>query len=61
MKQLIYFIQTTDVEEIALRIEKLPKENKLRPRIVIITQGHEPVICATGNNLKLLVNVFISL
>lgn len=42
---------TTDVEEIALRIQKLPKENESRSRIVIITQGHEPVICAKDGTI----------
>jgi len=39
-------LETSDIEEIALRIAKLPKENKLRSRIVVITQGNNPVICA---------------
>ena len=38
--------ETTDVEEIALLLQSLPKENKSRSRIVIITQGKDPVICA---------------
>lgn len=37
---------TADVEEIALRIQKLDKINKSRTRIVIITQGKDPIICA---------------
>ncbi|CAL1297681.1 unnamed protein product [Larinioides sclopetarius] len=35
---------TEDVEEIALKISELPKKNKLKPRIVIITQGENPVV-----------------
>lgn len=34
----------TDVEQIALRIARFPKENGKRGRIVVITQGAEPTI-----------------
>ncbi|XP_042899992.1 uncharacterized protein [Parasteatoda tepidariorum] len=37
---------TENIAEIALKISELPKKNTARQRIVIITQGHEPVICA---------------
>jgi len=35
---------TTDVKEIAKRIAMLPKENGSRSRMVVITQGSEPVV-----------------
>ena len=35
---------TTKVEEIALKLAMLPKENGSRSRLVVITQGSEPVI-----------------
>ncbi|CAH1154575.1 unnamed protein product [Phaedon cochleariae] len=43
--------ETKDLEEIALRICRLPKQNENRPRIVIITQGTEPVILAKEGNI----------
>lgn len=42
---------TTDIAEIALCISKLPKENKSRSRIVIITQGNDAVICAKDGEI----------
>ncbi|XP_054715388.1 uncharacterized protein LOC129224866 [Uloborus diversus] len=42
---------TDDIEDIALRIKNFPKENKSRSRIVIVTQGRGPVICATENGI----------
>ncbi|KAG8182286.1 hypothetical protein JTE90_029356 [Oedothorax gibbosus] len=42
---------TENVEEIAVRICNLPKENKKIPRIVIITQGHDPVVSVTGGKV----------
>ncbi|CAB0017227.1 unnamed protein product [Nesidiocoris tenuis] len=39
---------TEDVKEIALKMTTLPKQNPSRPRIVVITQGHLPVILANG-------------
>ena len=39
----------TDLKEIAKKVELLPKVNKSRPRIVIITQGPDPVLlCQSG-------------
>jgi len=35
---------TTDVKEIAKKIAMLPKENGSRSRVVVITQGSEPVV-----------------
>lgn len=41
-------LDTTDVEEIALKMSALPKENTSRDRIVIITQGADNVVLAKG-------------
>ncbi|EGD75309.1 adenosine kinase b [Salpingoeca rosetta] len=38
---------TTDLKEIATRMMDLPKVNKERPRIVVITHGANPTIVAT--------------
>lgn len=41
---------TKDLKEIACKLAALPKENKERKRIVIITQGPDPVLlCENGN------------
>lgn len=37
---------TDDLKEIALQICKLPKQNESRPRVCVITTGHNPVILA---------------
>ncbi|GFW28493.1 adenosine kinase 2 [Trichonephila clavipes] len=42
---------TENVEEIALRISDLPKRNKLVPRIVVITQGQDPIVLATKGKI----------
>ena len=36
---------TTDIGKIALAISMLPKENGSKGRLVIITQGADPVVC----------------
>lgn len=41
-------VNKEDMSEIALGIAALPKENKNRSRIVIITQGKDDVIIAQG-------------
>ncbi len=41
------------MSEIALSIAALPKENKNRNRIVIITQGKDDVIIAQGHHTLL--------
>lgn len=41
-------IKTTDLSEVAKALVKLPKINKKRQRIAIITQGTEPTIVAVG-------------
>ncbi|KFM60217.1 Adenosine kinase, partial [Stegodyphus mimosarum] len=42
---------TENIEEIALQIQSLPKKNEKRPRIVIITQEENPIICATDGKI----------
>jgi len=44
-------LETENVEEIAKAISKMPKNND-KKRIVIITQGPEPIIMATGDEIK---------
>lgn len=44
--------ETTDLKEIAKRIAALPKENKKRERVAIITQGTLPTIVAEGGEIK---------
>jgi len=41
----VHGLETRDVREIAKRIAMLPKENGSRSRLVIITQGSDPVVC----------------
>uniref|UniRef100_A0A0B6ZW30 Adenosine kinase n=1 Tax=Arion vulgaris TaxID=1028688 RepID=A0A0B6ZW30_9EUPU len=43
---------TTDVKEIAVKIANWNKINKLRPRIVVITQGSEPSVVVEGGKIK---------
>lgn len=43
---------TTDRKEIAKKIAKMDKVNKLRSRIVIITQGSDPVIVVKDGEVK---------
>jgi len=40
---------TDDISEIALKAIKLEKANKKRPRIVVFTQGQDPVIVAESD------------
>jgi adenosine kinase len=40
--------ETEDVEDIALRISRLPKHNGTRGRTVVITQGADPTVVAGG-------------
>jgi len=42
---------TEDIKEIAKKIAELPKENKKRPRTVIITQGKDPIITVTDGKV----------
>ncbi|XP_050511474.1 uncharacterized protein LOC114329649 isoform X2 [Diabrotica virgifera virgifera] len=41
-----------NVEEIALKLSELPKENKRRKRLVVITQGVDPVVYAFEGQVK---------
>lgn len=43
---------TEDLQEIALKVAALPKENKQRERIVVFTQGDKPTIVATGGKVQ---------
>ncbi|XP_070544618.1 adenosine kinase-like isoform X2 [Ptychodera flava] len=43
---------TEDCKEIAMKMAELPKENKERPRTVVITQGCDPVIVVKDGKLK---------
>lgn len=42
---------TTDVKKIALAISMLPKENGAKGRMVIITQGSDPVVCVQNGQV----------
>jgi len=42
---------TSDVGEVALKIAQLPKENGSRSRLVVITQGSDPVIAVQHGKL----------
>ncbi|KAF6213165.1 hypothetical protein GE061_010880 [Apolygus lucorum] len=44
-------LDTEDIKEIALKMTSLPKQNPGRPRVVIITQGHLPVILAENGKV----------
>ncbi|XP_045500357.1 adenosine kinase [Colias croceus] len=44
-------ISETNVKDIALKIAALPKQNEARPRVVVITQGKEPVILVEGTKV----------
>lgn len=43
--------ETEDLEEIALRISRFPKENGCRGRTVVFTQGHESTIVAVNGKI----------
>lgn len=42
---------TTNIQEIAVKISELSKAGA-KPRMVVITQGHEPVILVKGGSIK---------
>ncbi|KAK7583778.1 hypothetical protein V9T40_004741 [Parthenolecanium corni] len=48
----VYEFGTKDVKKIALKISQLPKINPERKRLVVITQGHLPVVVARDNTVK---------
>ena len=43
---------TTDIGKIALAISMLPKENGSKGRLVIITQGADPVVCVQHGQVR---------
>lgn len=45
---------STDLNDIVIKIAKLPKVNTNRDRLVVITQGSDPILTVTssGNKLK---------
>jgi hypothetical protein len=45
-------LQTEKIPEIALKMAAMGKENKDKPRMVVITQGDLPVVVAYGNHYK---------
>lgn len=47
----VHNLQTRDIREIARRISMLPKENGSKGRLVIITQGSDPVVCVYQGNV----------
>ncbi|XP_065217099.1 uncharacterized protein Adk2 [Planococcus citri] len=47
-----YNLGTENLEEIALKIADLPKNNAQRKRLVVITQGEKPVIVARDSTVK---------
>lgn len=40
---------STDILKIAVKLSALPKAGTTGSRIVVITQGHDPVIVVKGN------------
>ena len=44
--------ETEDIEEIAMRVSKFPKENGSRGRVVVFTQGKDPTVVATDGTIK---------
>lgn len=49
------------MSDIALQMAALPKENKERSRIVIITQGKDEVLLAQGINIERMVQCLLKL
>ncbi|KAI8439125.1 hypothetical protein MSG28_012983 [Choristoneura fumiferana] len=47
-------IEETDLQAIAVKISALPKLNEKRQRVVVITQGCEPVILVEGGKITLI-------
>lgn len=43
--------ETEDVEEIALRVSRMSKNNGCRPRTVVFTQGADPTVVAAGGKI----------
>lgn len=51
---VVFYGQTDNVEEIALKISQLPKASGTHKRITVITQGADPVVVAEDGKVKLL-------
>ncbi|KAL0821449.1 hypothetical protein ABMA28_004922 [Loxostege sticticalis] len=47
-------INSTDLKEVALKIASMPKFNESRKRVVVITQGCEPVILVENGEITLI-------
>lgn len=45
--------ETEDIEEIAHKVQCLPKVNKNRQRIVVFTQGREDTVATVGDRVKM--------
>ncbi|TVY91501.1 Adenosine kinase [Lachnellula willkommii] len=45
-------LETKDIKEIAKHLAALPKANKKRERVAIITQGTDPTVVATNGEVK---------
>lgn len=43
---------TENLKEIGFKMVNLPKENKNRPRVVVLTQGHLPVLLFEGDKVR---------
>ena len=43
---------TENIKEIGSKLVKLAKENSNRPRVVVLTQGHDPVLLFEGDNIR---------
>lgn len=46
-------IKEANLQEVALKIAALPKINSARQRVVVITQGKDPVILVEGSKVTL--------
>lgn len=43
---------TENLKEIGVKMMKLPKLNSNRPRVVVLTQGHDPVLLFEGETIR---------
>lgn len=43
---------TENLKEIGVKMTKLPKLNSNRPRVVVLTQGHDPVLLFEGETIR---------
>ncbi len=51
----LFIIKTEDVKEIAKLLSELPKKNAQRPRVVVITQGSDPIVLSIGMRFNLFI------